>query len=68
MVLERTEEEILIRMPANTDLSEIQNMIDYMQYVELSATSEATQDDADKLARISNVNIWEKFKRERAYK
>lgn len=68
MVLERTQNEILIRMPANTDLSEIQNMIDYLQYVELSESSEAKQDDADDLARAANANMWEKFKSERAYK
>lgn len=36
MILERTKKEILIRLPLNVDLSELQDMLDYLNYKELS--------------------------------
>jgi hypothetical protein len=37
MILERTKDEILVRLPAYVDLTELQNMLDYLQYKELTA-------------------------------
>jgi hypothetical protein len=67
MVMERTENEILIRMPLDVDLSDLQNLIDYLKYKELSANSKAQQSDADLLAEEVNKSIWEKVKISREY-
>jgi hypothetical protein len=68
MILERTKTEILIRMPVNVDLTELQDMLDYLNYKEQSANSKALQDDADELAEIVNKDIWTKFKAQRKLK
>jgi len=50
MIIERTEKEIIIRLPANVDVSELQQLIDYLTYKDATASSQATQEDVDKLA------------------
>jgi len=65
MILERTESEILIRMPVSVDMTELQDMLDYLNYKEQTANSKALQEDADELAEIVNKNIWAKFKAQR---
>lgn len=34
MIVERTKDEILVRLPATVDLTELQNMLDYLDYKE----------------------------------
>jgi hypothetical protein len=65
MILERTKDEILVRLPANLDVTELQNILDYFDYKEKTAKSKATQKDIDKLSEIVNKNIWTKFKAHR---
>ena len=68
MILERTKDEILVRLPAYVDLSELQNMLDFLQYKELTARSEAKQTDVDKLSEEINRSIWTKVKTRRGLK
>jgi hypothetical protein len=68
MILERTNNEILVRLPAYVDLSELQNMIDYLDYKEQTAKSKATQKDVDELSEIVNQSIWTKFQAQRKFK
>lgn len=68
MILERTKDEILVRLPAYVDLSELQNMLDFLQYKELTAKSEAKQSDADELSKKVNKSIWTKVKARRGLK
>jgi len=65
MILERTKNEILVRLPSNVDLSELQDMLDYLRYRELTANSKAKQADVDKLAKEVNASVWEKIKKQR---
>lgn len=62
MILERTNNEILVRLPAYVDLTELQNMIDYLKYKELTAKSKARQSDVDELSKIVNKSIWTEIK------
>jgi hypothetical protein len=68
MILERTKDEILVRLPAYVDLSELQNMLDFLQYKELTAKSEAKQSDVDNLTIDVNKSIWTKVKARRGLK
>lgn len=68
MILERTNDEILVRLPAYVDLSELQNMLDFLQYKELTAKSKAKQSDVDALAKTVNKSIWTKVKARRGLK
>ena len=65
MIIERTNEEILVRLPSNVDLSELQDMLDYLKYRELTSNSKATQDDVDKLSKEANAAIWKKISEQR---
>ena len=68
MILERTNNEILVRLPAYVDLSELQNMLDYLEYKEKTAKTKATQKDVDDLSDTVNKSIWTKFKAQRQMK
>ncbi|MBN1767547.1 MAG: hypothetical protein JXR50_11590 [Prolixibacteraceae bacterium] len=68
MILERTSKEILVRLPAYVDLSELQDMLDYLEYKEVTAKSNATQKDVDKLSDSVNKSMWQKFKDKRSLK
>lgn len=65
MILERTKDEILIRLPANMDITELQNMLDYLDYKEKTSDSKASQKQVDELAKTVNEKIWTKFKAQR---
>lgn len=65
MIVERTNNEILVRLPSNVDLSELQDMLDYLRYRELTANSKAKQEDVDKLVKEVNSSIWNKIKKQR---
>jgi len=54
--------EILVRLPAYVDLTELQNMLDYLEYKESTAKSKATQQEVDNLAETVNEKIWNKVK------
>ena len=68
MIIERSNNEILIRMPLNVDLMDLENMLNLLKYKELTSNSVATQDDADELANLANQSMIEKFKKNRALK
>jgi hypothetical protein len=68
MILERTKNEILIRLPSSVDLSDLQDMLDYLKYKELASSSKAKQSAADELAESANKSIWEKIKKQRNIK
>ncbi len=68
MILERTNNEVLVRLPATFDLSELQNILDYIKFKELVSNSKAEQQDADMLSTDINQSIWQKFKAKRQRK
>lgn len=63
MKVERTKDEIIIRLPSNTDISELQDMLNYINYIELTNSSKAKQSDVDKLAKVFDSAMWRKIKR-----
>lgn len=65
MIVERTKKEILVRLSARTNTSDLQDMLDYFQYKEIVSKSSATQDDIDRLVDEVNNNIWTKVKLDR---
>jgi hypothetical protein len=65
MILERSKNEILIRMSADIDLSELQSTLEYLRYKEATAGSKAKQTDADALAEEANRSMWAKIKADR---
>ena len=62
MIIERTNKEILIRIPNTVDIEDAQRIIDYILYQELTSKSKATQKEADNLAAEANKSWWNKNK------
>ena len=60
MVVERTNEEIIIRLPASVDAEDLQDFLNYARYKELTAGFAVEQKDVDKLATQINSGWWKK--------
>ncbi len=60
MVIERKVEEVIIRLPADIDTEGLQNLIDYLTYIEVTGKSKAKQIDIDELTKDIKKGWWEK--------
>jgi len=58
MTIERTAEEIIIRLPNYVDTEGLQKLVDYLTYKESTAKSKAKQSDVDKLSREVKAGWW----------
>jgi hypothetical protein len=58
MVLERTADEVIIRLPGNINWEELELMIKFIKYRERVAKSKAKQEDIDQLASDVNKQWW----------
>jgi predicted trehalose synthase len=63
MIGERTSSQIVIRVSPQIDSFGFQRIMDYLDYLEITSKSKATQDDADKLADELNENWWKENRR-----
>ncbi len=59
MTIERTDSEIIIRIPPVIDIEELQRLLNYLIYKEVTAESQATQEQVDALAKEVNRNWWQ---------
>lgn len=60
MVIERTEDEVIIRLPAYVNTDGLQQLINLLTYKEATAKSEATQEAVDELAKEVKKGWWAK--------
>jgi hypothetical protein len=65
MIVERTNKEILVRLSPLTNTSDLQDMLDYLEYKELVSKSKAKQSDIDELAKQINRSMMEKVRKSR---
>lgn len=63
MIIQRINNEILIRIPGSTDIDGIQRAINFIRYKELTTYSQAKQEEVDQLAAEIDCNWWEKNKK-----
>ena len=63
MVIERTKNEVIIRLPSYIDTDGLQNLINYLTYKEATDKSQAKQADVDKLAKDLKKGWWKKNRR-----
>jgi len=54
MIIERTSNQIVIKVSLNIDSFGFQRIMDYLEYLEITSKSKATQEDSDKLAKEYN--------------
>jgi predicted trehalose synthase len=60
MIVERTSNQIVIKVSPKVDTFGFQRIMEYLDYLELTSKSKASQGDADKLADELNENWWTK--------
>lgn len=58
MLIERTNNEVIIRLPANVDAEGLQRLVDFLSYKEATSKSQAKQSDVDKLAKEVKKGWW----------
>jgi len=60
MVVERIDNEVIVRLPAFMNVEAMQQMIDLISLKEIAARSVATQEEIDILAKEANKGWWTK--------
>ena len=60
MLVERTKKEVIIRIPATVDTEDLQDLLNYARYKELTADFKVDQKEVDKLANEINNKWWTK--------
>lgn len=64
MKVERTDDEILIRLQGNIRKENLEGIVEYLRYEELLSKSQATEDDLDALVSEAKQGRWERIKSE----
>ena len=60
MLVERTTKEVIIRLPASVDTEDLQDLLNYARYKELTANFKTDQREVDKIANDINAKWWTK--------
>lgn len=60
MIVERINNEVVIRLPGSIDTTYLEEMIDYIRFIEITSKSKATQDEVDLLVNEIKKGRWEK--------
>lgn len=62
MQIEKTNNEILIRVSSGTDLIGLQRILDYLKFREIASKSRASQEQIDTLSSETKSSWWKKNK------
>lgn len=62
MLVERTNNEVIIRLPASVDTTDLQDFLNYARYKELTSEINVGQKEIDTLAEGINAKWWAKNK------
>ncbi|MEQ9297993.1 MAG: hypothetical protein RIF33_05505 [Cyclobacteriaceae bacterium] len=68
MKVEEVNGEIVVRIPASVGNENVQNLLDYIDYLENRGEVAANQVEIDDLANEVNRSMWDKFQQRRAEK
>ena len=60
MLIERTSNEVIIRLPSYVDTEGLQKLVDFLSYKEATAKSKAKQSEVDKLSKEVKKGWWKK--------
>ena len=58
MTIERTDKEVIIRLPASVNVDDLQEMVNYARYKEITSKVKVSQEEVDKLADEINRDWW----------
>lgn len=60
MLVERTSKEVIIRLPVSVDTEDLQDLLNYARYKELTSGFKVDQREVDKFAEKINAKWWAK--------
>jgi hypothetical protein len=60
MIIERTKDEVIIRLPGDIDIDELQDLKDWLEYIEVARKSKARPKDVESLVKEVKKERWEK--------
>jgi len=63
MIIERTINEVIIRLPATINITDLQEMANFLRYSELTQKSKATKKQVDTLVKEVKKGRWEKSRK-----
>lgn len=63
MIIERTHSEVIIRLPATINITDLQEMANFLRYSELTQKSNVTQKQIDTLVNEVKKGRWEKSRK-----
>ncbi|MDP3433971.1 MAG: hypothetical protein Q8T04_13545 [Bacteroidota bacterium] len=63
MIIERTHSEVIIRLPATINITDLQEMANFLRYSELTQKSKVTQKQIDTLVKEVKKGRWENSRR-----
>ena len=64
MIIERTKKEIIFRLPYNTNVDDLQDLTDLLEYKEIVKKSKASQKDVNNLVTSIKKGRWSKTKQQ----
>jgi len=64
MIIERTTKEIIFRLPYSTNVDDLQDLTDLLEYKEIVKKSKASQKDVDNLVATIKKGRWAKTKQQ----
>lgn len=62
MIIERTKDEIIIRIPGDIDIDDLQDLTDWFNYKQLTRNSKVTQSEVDSLVKEIKKGRWNRRK------
>ena len=62
MIIERTKNEVVFRVSGKTNIDDLQDIADLLEYKEISSKSKASQKDVDTLVSSIKKGRWDKTK------
>jgi hypothetical protein len=63
MIIERTKNEVIIRLPGSMNIADLQEMANYLRYKELTGKSKVTQKQVDALVKQAKKGRWAKARK-----
>lgn len=58
MYIERNDKEVIIRVPASVNTDDLQDLVDYVRYKEITSKFKVPQKTVDALSKKINKNWW----------
>jgi len=64
MIIERKNNEIVVKFHAGKNASRVQTILDYLRYEELTSKSTAAEEDVANLTKEAKKGRWDRIKKE----